>query len=348
MKPSKRPTGKMLSKAGLPLIWDFTKTWVVVCFTGIICLILGIKIVEDSKKAVFLQKRYDNLEDCKIGQSCTFDIVIEEEMKPPIMFYYGLTNFYQNHRVYVRSRSFEQLKAVYMDPEQTGEKVLLKDTTCDPLSTTKVGGVSKDLYPCGLIANSFFTDKFSAELKKKSDGSVVSLCEDCKPPPTGGEWTDEIVSKWKSEKTWSKSDITWSTDKDFFINFDSVPPSATRRSPKIEKMNLPWPEDQDLQVWMRTAKAGDFIKPYRRIHGHTLKPGDVFKVTAHNHFRVDEFDGQKSVALLTPGPLGQGSKALGQIYQAIGVIQLFIVFMMIVVANFNKQGFEYEEILDVT
>ena len=34
-------------------------------------------------------------------------------MKSPIFFYYGLENFYQNQRDYVKSRDYGQLRGVY-------------------------------------------------------------------------------------------------------------------------------------------------------------------------------------------------------------------------------------------
>ncbi|KAJ9421994.1 ligand-effect modulator 3 family [Fusarium oxysporum] len=53
---------------------------------------------------------------------CHLKFTIPEEMGPPVLFYYHLTNFYQNHRRYG----------------------------------------NKPYYPCGLIANSMFNDTFSS------------------------------------------------------------------------------------------------------------------------------------------------------------------------------------------
>lgn len=41
--------------------------------------------------------------------------------------YYQLDNFYQNHRRYVKSRSFNQLKGSYLTASQL--------TDCDPITT---------------------------------------------------------------------------------------------------------------------------------------------------------------------------------------------------------------------
>lgn len=43
---------------------------------------------------------------------CDINITVPERMEPPIYMYYKLTNFYQNHRRYVKSRSDVQLVIV--------------------------------------------------------------------------------------------------------------------------------------------------------------------------------------------------------------------------------------------
>ena len=43
---------------------------------------------------------------------CTINLTVPEEMTPPIFMYYKLTDFYQNHRRYVKSRSDAQLRGV--------------------------------------------------------------------------------------------------------------------------------------------------------------------------------------------------------------------------------------------
>lgn len=60
--------------------------------------------------------------------------------------YYGLTNFYQNHRRYVKSRDDNQLLGKDVTKEVS------KD--CEPFAKDKVTGES--YAPCGAIANSMF------------------------------------------------------------------------------------------------------------------------------------------------------------------------------------------------
>jgi hypothetical protein len=64
------------------------------------------------------------------------------------MLYYRLTNFYQNHRRYVKSVDQGQLQGQNLTAAQ-----LDSDGGCTPLTNAPNG---KPYYPCGLIANSQF------------------------------------------------------------------------------------------------------------------------------------------------------------------------------------------------
>jgi len=84
----------------------------------------------------------DLLGKCK----CEVDIKIEEDWNSNVYLYYGLTNFYQNHRRYVKSRD---------------ELQLLGNVDKEP--SDDCSGYSKDgdkkIVPCGAIANSLFNGK---------------------------------------------------------------------------------------------------------------------------------------------------------------------------------------------
>ena len=77
---------------------------------------------------------------------CEIKFKLEEDWNSDIYLYYGLTNFYQNHRRYVKSRD---------------ELQLLGDVTKKPSDDCsgydKVG--DKNIVPCGAIANSLFNGK---------------------------------------------------------------------------------------------------------------------------------------------------------------------------------------------
>lgn len=119
--------------------------------------------------------------------TCTVEITVSQDIKQPIYVYYQLDNFYQNHRRYVKSRSFDQLKGKNVDVS----------TDCDPIvknkdiylglksaaDPTKTLNPEDTAWPCGLVAKSFFNDTY--KLAKKAGGAVT---------------IDETGIAWESDK----------------------------------------------------------------------------------------------------------------------------------------------------
>lgn len=64
--------------------------------------------------------------------------------------YYGLSNFYQNHRRYVKSRDDNQLLGRLGTPAYD----------CMPFNEYLNGSVHQPIAPCGAIANSLFSGEF--------------------------------------------------------------------------------------------------------------------------------------------------------------------------------------------
>lgn len=90
---------------------SFKSTMITFTVFGIIFLALGIALYVMSDQIKEVTYQYDDDESCKINggieKKCTVPIVIKEAIEQPIYVYYQLDNFYQNHRRYVKSRSFD-------------------------------------------------------------------------------------------------------------------------------------------------------------------------------------------------------------------------------------------------
>lgn len=131
---------------------------------GVIFLTLGIVLIEFSKDIVQFDVRYDN--KCHGQTTCNISFTLDEKMEGPVYVYYQLDNFYQNHRKYVRSVNYNQLKGDVLSVSSLDD--------CDPIKTNadlgfekSYGGTTLDpnaaANPCGLIARSFFNDTFSID-----------------------------------------------------------------------------------------------------------------------------------------------------------------------------------------
>ena len=86
--------------------------------------------------------------DTDTNCKCEVTVTINQTWTKPVYLYYGLTNFYQNHRRYVKSRDEQQLLGNI-------EKAPADD--CKPYALTKN---NIPIVPCGAIANSLFNGMF--------------------------------------------------------------------------------------------------------------------------------------------------------------------------------------------
>lgn len=96
----------------------------------------------------------DNTGNTSVGvsneQQCIVEFDIPAELNGPVLFYYKLTNFFQNHRRYVKSLNTDQLKGKAVSASD------LQNSDCKPLAQININGTNLPVYPCGLIANSVF------------------------------------------------------------------------------------------------------------------------------------------------------------------------------------------------
>ena len=182
---------------------------------------------------------------------CSLQFTIPDNIGPPVLFYYRLTNFYQNHRRYVKSLDTNQLlgDAVSVSTVRGG--------ACDPLT---LGPNDKPYYPCGLIANSVFNDTFF--------NPVLTNVRDS----PAGNMTYNMTNK----------GIAWDTDKALYGNTSysideiAVPPNWVNRWPDGYTAQNPPPDLSDyeeFQVWMRTAGLPAFSKLALRNDNETMACG---------------------------------------------------------------------------
>jgi len=148
--------------------------WVIVVIylvTGIMQLIIGASIGGDAPVST---KRVE-YSDLKLGKFGYVDIEIEEDMKEPIYLYYELTNFHQNHKRFVNSKSDHQWYdgvEIELDPD------FKHNTDCVPLIYTKDSNDKKRVrFPCGLAADNAFNDTFRVALLDGGEAKEIDFVQ---------------------------------------------------------------------------------------------------------------------------------------------------------------------------
>ncbi|KAG0345024.1 hypothetical protein BG004_004020 [Podila humilis] len=221
-------------------------------------------------------------------ERCTVTFNLPVDLQPPVMLYYKLTNFYQNHRKYTKSLDYKQLAG-----EASSVETIRSRKGC-PLETGEL------IYPCGLIANSLFNDTLHPLTSVAPDTGVV------------GEGYP-----------FQETGIAWASDKDKFKKFGytdaeiptlSVPVNWRKRYPSDRySADFPPPNIQTwehFQVWMRTAGWPTFLKPYGRNDNDVFKAG-TYQMDIDMNFDITAYGGRKHVVITTIGAIGGRNNFLG-------------------------------------
>ncbi|ODV95533.1 hypothetical protein PACTADRAFT_50244 [Pachysolen tannophilus NRRL Y-2460] len=238
--------------------------------------------------------------DSGYNLTCNIEFDLPNDLKPPIYLYYKLTNFYQNHREYVKSYDLNQLKG-----DAVTESNL--DSECKPLKTLN----DKIIYPCGLVANSVFNDSISSSALQSSSGD-------------------------SSDYIFTDKDIAWSSDRKLFQKTTYTasqivpPPNWMKKYPDgYTDDNIPdISEDEFFQNWMRTAALPSFMKLAFKNTTATLSSG-TYILEIELNYPVTIFGGTKSFVLTTNSIVGGRNLSLGVCYIVVGGLCLvfFIGFL---------------------
>ncbi|KAL9014552.1 MAG: hypothetical protein Q9173_000807 [Seirophora scorigena] len=229
---------------------------------------------------------------------CSIQLTIPHELHPPVFLYYRLTNFYQNHRRYVKSLDMKQLKG---DAIPAGT---IANSDCEPLKLDPQG---RPYYPCGLIANSLFNDTFKQPL-------LLNL-----------------QSRNQMNQTYNMTNegIAWDSDKALYGQTKyrpeniAVPPYWRKRYPDdTYSEDYPPPNldvYEEFHVWMRTAGLPAFSKLALRNDEEKMACG-TYQLDIVDNFNATIYGGTKSILLSTKTVMGGKNPFLGIAYIVVGGI----------------------------
>ena len=174
---------------------------IVIVFTvfGILFVILGIVLLVYSNKVKSAKIDYT---DCGSNDPCNKQLTLEDDIDAPVFVYYQLDGFFQNSRRYLKSKETDQL---------TGDDIKAHDNW-EPAETNKEMGFSSTqkalddntvlnpndiAVPCGLVAKTFFNDRFTFSIGGQNlvvDETNIAFGKDKKlydkNPDPSKQWID--------------------------------------------------------------------------------------------------------------------------------------------------------------
>lgn len=290
---------------------------------------IGYHIASDSDNVTELSKVYDSVDpahqSCGIGmnynanENCNISFTVPNDMKAPVLVYYQLTNFNQNHRKYFISRDdFQLAGSVGNQPKTAAE-------ACHPVNI--LGNIT--INPCGVIANTFFNDIFRLidNGAEDANGEKLVMIED------GIAWTSDLQYRFALPDGFQKAECPIggcdaSCCQSF--NFSCKEPAIDKQDSKCYAYDYPnddttqylyetYPKivsplehvtNEHFVVWMRVATRPTF----RKLYGYfdqDIPAGTVLEFDVNLNYVVESFGGSKALIISTNSMWSGKSPTLG-------------------------------------
>lgn len=323
---SNRPDNTAFTQQRLPAWQPMLSAGIVIpgfVLIGLAFIGVGVGLFLTSQNIQVLEKDYTgvdpepdhNCSKClsQINCLCAMNFSLSKQFEGPVFFYYGLSNYFQNHRKYGVSRDDYQLSgdtSYFEEPQED----------CTPY---QYDSKNRPIAPCGSVANSIFNDTFRLY---------------------------QLVGGQKKLVPFDGKGIAWWTDSNLKYRNPSLVNGSLAKafSGTVKPINWPRPAyeldtsdptnngflNQDFLVWMRRAALPDFRKLYRRINEGDYAAGlpiGNYTLEISYNYPVGDFGGRKKIFFSNVAWMGGKNQFLGIAYLVIGSLCVVMAMVMLIV-----------------
>ncbi|VDM23873.1 unnamed protein product [Toxocara canis] len=316
--PAYRPL--LTARCAIPITFVLGVAFVCVGVLLYLAAGAGKEVVIDYTNCMMINGTFDNVNPFEVKQ-CLYNITLQESFDGPVKFQYGLQHFFQNSRMYIKSRNDMQL---YGNVNETAD--------CEPFARKNVSGHMLAIVPCGSIANSMFNDTFALYYLPSDDSREVMV-------PFSTEnviWKGERKRKFRNPPFDSKNNQTLC---DAFIGTVKPPNwvkpicELGRNDPLAEQdpdvgLGL---ENIDLIVWMKPAALPKFRKNYRTLNRTSIfssgLPKGNYLLKIQYNYPVHDFNGGKRFIITLDDVIGPQNPFLSIAYMTFGLFLILVTIL---------------------
>eukprot|EP00946_MAST-07B_sp_MAST-7B-sp1_P002104 g2104.t1 len=149
----------------------------------------------------------------------------------------------------------------------------------------------KIMWPCGLVAGSFFNDVFTSPSHNESWTE------------TGIAWSSDTLGGRYANPT--KATAGWDYAEEVAKGSSSFYYMLYQQYPHFPRLKEEGVENEHFIIWMRTAALPTFRNVYAKLKVDKLSAGETVEVRVASRFDVSAFDGRKSLVLCSGHVVGQ-------------------------------------------
>jgi len=263
--------------------WQFVLSWekvlVATVAVGLFVLALAL-LVRLSAARHTITVPYDGFQDttsqeCTVlgvsgsARECNWTVRVDHDMPPPVLLFYEVDPFYQNHPAYLPSVIFNELRGEMASSA-------MRETVCP--RPTRVDLAGRQIFPCGLQATSVFNDTYD----------ILAMPEESPLPVerAGLAWRTDLDRYGNPSEYDKDPSISWLSDR-----FAGLLPQGVKSDP--------------FAVWSRPAALPRLVAPYGRLE-HGLKAGQELKVRITANFPAAAAGAKKRLIVSTRGAVESG------------------------------------------